>query len=143
MPEDKQRKYSADMKLAVLPDVIKGKRVIAVDDSIVRGNTMAKRIRMLREAGAKEVHVRISCPPIQHPCFYGIDFPTSEELVASSRTVEEIRQLMGADTLGYLSLEGILSPFDNPQDFCTACFSGAYPVAIESFEGKKSMEKNG
>jgi amidophosphoribosyltransferase len=142
MPEDKQRKCSADMKLAVLPDVVKGKRIIAVDDSIVRGNTMAKRIRILREAGAKEVHVRISCPPVKHPCFYGIDFPTAEELVASSRTTEEIRQLMGADSLGYLSIEGILSPFDNPQDFCTACFSGTYPVDIESFEGKKALEKN-
>jgi len=143
MPEDTQRKISADMKLAVLPEVVKGKRIIAVDDSIVRGNTAAKRIRLLREAGAKEVHVRISCPPIKNPCFYGIDFPTSEELVASNKTVEEIRQLMGADTLGYLSLEGILSPFDNPQDFCSACFTGNYPEAIENFEGKKAHEKNG
>jgi len=142
MPEDTQRKISADMKLAVLPEVVKGKRIIAVDDSIVRGNTAAKRITLLREAGAKEVHVRISCPPIKCPCFYGIDFPTREELVASSRSVEEIRRLMGADSLGYLSLEGMLSPFDNPQDFCSACFNGNYPEAIENFEGKKAHEKN-
>ena len=142
MPEDTQRRISADLKLAVLPEVVKGKRIIAVDDSIVRGNTAAKRIMLLREAGAREVHVRISCPPIKCPCFYGIDFPTREELVASSRSVEEIRKLMGADTLGYLSLDGMLSPFDNPQDFCAACFNGNYPEEIVSFEGKLVHEKH-
>jgi len=78
MPEDRQRKYSADMKLAVLPEVVKGKRVVAIDDSIVRGNTSSKRIAYLRDAGAREIHFRISCPPIKYPCFYGIDFPTRE-----------------------------------------------------------------
>lgn len=142
MPEDAQRRSSADLKLAVLPDVVKGKRIVAVDDSIVRGNTAAKRITLLREAGAREVHVRISCPPIQFPCFYGIDFPTRDELVASSRSVEEIRELMGADSLGYLSLDAMLNPFDNPQDFCTACFTGSYPEPGDAFEGKRAHEKN-
>lgn len=140
MPDDRQRRSSVDMKLAVLPDVVKGKRVVAIDDSIVRGNTSSKRIAYLRDAGAKEVHFRISCPPIKFPCFYGIDFPTREELVASSKSIDEIRAMLGADTLGYLSIEGLLSPFDNPSDFCTACFTGNYPVPTEDMQGKKALE---
>ena len=129
------------MKLAVLPEVVKGKRVVAIDDSIVRGNTASKRISYLRDAGAKEVHFRISCPPIKFPCFYGIDFPTKEELPASSKTLEEIREMVGSDTLGYISLDGLLSPFNNPKDFCTACFTGQYPVSIEGEQGKRSLER--
>jgi len=141
MPEDRQRKYSADMKLAVLPEVVKGKRVVAIDDSIVRGNTSSKRIAYLRDAGAREIHFRISCPPIKYPCFYGIDFPTREELIASSKSVDDIRAMLGADTLGYLSLEGLLSPFENPGDFCTACFTGRYPVDPGDIQRKRSFEK--
>ncbi len=141
MPEDDQRKKSIDMKLAVLPEVIKDKRVVAIDDSIVRGNTSSKRIAYLRNAGAKEVHMRVSCPPIRFPCFYGIDFPTRTELAASSKSIEEIRTLLGAGSLGYLSLEGLLSPFENSQDFCTACFTGEYPVEIENPQGKKILER--
>ncbi|MEI6126746.1 MAG: amidophosphoribosyltransferase, partial [Pseudomonadota bacterium] len=103
MPEESQRKYSVDMKLAVLPEAVKGKRVVAIDDSIVRGNTSSRRIAYLREAGAKEVHFRISCPPIKFPCFYGIDFPTREELIAAAQSTDEIRKVLGADSLGYLS----------------------------------------
>jgi amidophosphoribosyltransferase len=143
MPEEQQRKQSVEMKLAVLPEVIRGKRVVAIDDSIVRGNTCSKRISYLREAGAKEVHFRISCPPIRFPCFYGIDFPTKKELIASSKSVDEIRDLLGADSLGYISLEGLLSPFDNPNDFCTACFTGEYPVEITDNQGKKALERFG
>jgi len=131
-----------DMKLAVLPEVVKGKRVIAVDDSIVRGNTAARRVKYLREAGAKEVHMRISCPPIKYPCFYGIDFPTKEELVSSSRSTKEIKELLGVDTLGYISLEGLLSPFENPKNFCTACFTGKYPVKIKENLNKKALENH-
>jgi len=141
MPEDTQRKYSVDMKLAVLPEVVKNKRVVAIDDSIVRGNTSSKRIAYLRDAGAKEVHFRISCPPIKFPCFYGIDFPTREELIASTKSIEEIRSMLGADSLGYLSLEGLLSPFKNKKDFCTACFTGRYPVVVEETAGKKALER--
>jgi amidophosphoribosyltransferase len=141
MPEAQLRSHWVDMKLAVLPDVVKGKKVVAIDDSIVRGNTSANRIKYLRKAGAKEVHMRISCPPIKFPCFYGIDFPTKKELIASKNSVEEIRELLNVDTLGYISLEGLLSPFDNPKDFCTACFTGKYPVDIKHAQGKKGLER--
>ena len=140
MPEENSRSHWVDMKLAVLPEVVKGKRVVAVDDSIVRGNTAARRVNYLREAGAKEVHMRVSCPPIKYPCFYGIDFPTKEELVASSRSEDAIKTLLGVDSLGYISLEGLLSPFENPDNFCTACFSGNYPVAIKENLTKKTLE---
>ena len=141
MPEEHQRSQWVDMKLAVLPEVVKGKRIVTVDDSIVRGNTASKRISYLREAGAKEVHMRISCPPIKFPCFYGIDFPTKKELAASSKSLGEIQDMLEVDSLGYLSLEGLLSPFDNPGDFCTACFTGEYPVEINNFIGKKILEQ--
>jgi len=141
MPDEQLRKTSADMKLAVLPDVVKGKRVVAIDDSIVRGNTSSKRIAYLRDAGAREIHVRISCPPIRYPCFYGIDFPTRHELIAATKSVEEIRTMIGADSLGYLSLESLLAPFDNPHDFCTACFTGTYPVTPDSTHAKHVFEK--
>lgn len=142
MPEEDSRSHWVDMKLAVLPEVVKGKRVIAVDDSIVRGNTAARRVKYLREAGAKEVHMRISCPPIKYPCFYGIDFPTNKELVASSRSKEDIKKLLGVDSLGYISLKGLLSPFDNPDNFCTACFTGNYPVEITENLTKKDLEND-
>ena len=140
MPEADARASGVDMKLAILPEVVKGKRVVVVDDSIVRGTTVRRRIASLREAGATEIHVRISCPPIRHPCFYGIDFPTREELIAGSKDVEEIRMFIGADSLGYLSLEGLLSPLAGSRDFCTACFSGDYPVDPSGVRGKRALE---
>ncbi len=142
MPEENTRSHWVDMKLAVLPEVVKGKRVIAVDDSIVRGNTAARRVKYLREAGAEEVHMRISCPPVKHPCFYGIDFPTEKELVASSRSISDIKKLLGVDSLGYISLEGLLSPFEKPDNFCTACFDGKYPVKIKEKLTKKTLENH-
>jgi amidophosphoribosyltransferase len=140
MPEADGRAAGADMKLSVVPDVVKGKRVVVVDDSIVRGTTARRRVATLREAGAKEIHLRISCPPTAHPCFYGIDFPTREELIAGAKSIEEIRAFLGADSLGYLSVEGLLSPFRNPADFCRACFTGEYPVDISGAKGKRSLE---
>jgi amidophosphoribosyltransferase len=125
----------------VLPDVVRDRRVVVVDDSIVRGNTVRHRVHWLREAGAREVHVRISCPPTAHPCFFGIDFPTSDELVAAGRTPEEIRDFIGADSLGYLSEEGLLSPFPNPDDFCRACFNGRYPVRVDGMSNKRRLEQ--
>ena len=142
MPEAQQREEGVDMKLSVMPDVIRDKRVVVVDDSIVRGTTMRRRVMRLRDAGAREVHVRISCPPVANPCFYGIDFPTREELIAGSSSVEEIRTYLGADSLGYLSVEGLLSPFDRPQDFCHACFTGEYPVPVEDTSGKRALERH-
>jgi amidophosphoribosyltransferase len=140
MPEADDRDKGVDMKLAVLTEVVKGKRVVVVDDSIVRGTTARRRVGRLREAGAKEIHMRISCPPVAHPCFFGIDFPTREELIAGSKDVETIRKFVGADSLGYLSVEGLLSPFKNPKDFCCACYTGEYPVSVEGVAGKKALE---
>ena len=141
MPQQNERSRSVDMKLAVLPEAVKGKRVVVVDDSIVRGTTSKRRVLRLREAGAKEVHMRISCPPLRHPCFYGIDFPTSEELVAHGREVDEICKFIEADSLGYLSLEGLFEPFENQGcGFCSACFTGKYPTDITGISGKHAME---
>jgi amidophosphoribosyltransferase len=142
MPEAGQRGESVDLKLAVLTEVVRGKRVIVVDDSIVRGTTAKRRVDMLKAAGAKEVHMRISCPPTVNPCFFGIDFPTREELIAGHKSVEEIRAYLGATSLGYLSVEGLLSPFSNPADFCTACFTGDYPIPGEASSGKKALERD-
>jgi amidophosphoribosyltransferase len=99
-------------------------------------------VRRLREVGAKEVHVRISCPPTAHPCFYGIDFPTREELIAGTHGVDAIRDFIGADSLGYLSVEGLLSPFGDDAGFCRACFTGEYPVDVEG-ERRKAMLESG
>ncbi len=129
-PSQDQRASNVDIKLAVIPDMVRGKRVIVIDDSVIRGTTSRSRIRHLRDAGAKEVHLRVSCPPTRNPCYYGIDFPDPKELVASNHTVEEIRKHIGVDTLGYLSIAGMLSAVSNPADhYCTACWSGTYPVA--------------
>jgi amidophosphoribosyltransferase len=140
MPEADQRARSVDMKLAVVADVVRGKRVVVVDDSIIRGTTSRRRVCALREAGAREIHLRISCPPTRHPCFFGIDFATKEELIAASRTVEEICRYTGADSLGYLSIEGLLSPFPDAPRYCTACFSGEYPVDVSRMKGKEALE---
>ncbi len=143
MPENDERGSSVDLKLAVVKEVIKGKRIVVVDDSIVRGNTSKRRVKALRDAGAKEIHVRISCPPIRNPCFFGIDFSTKEELIASNSSVEEVCKFIEADTLGYLSLEGLFSPFDNGNginQFCHACFTGDYPLDISNMKGKQALE---
>jgi amidophosphoribosyltransferase len=143
MPEQGKRARKVDLKLAILPEVVGGRRVVVVDDSIVRGNTMRRRVALLHEFGAREVHVRISCPPIRHPCFFGIDFATSEELVAAGRSVEEVRAFIGADSLGYLSVDGLLAPFaDGPKRFCRACFTGDYPVDISQMHGKLDLEEH-
>jgi amidophosphoribosyltransferase len=140
MPAQGARDEGADLKIAVIPEVVKGKRVVVIDDSIVRGTTARRRVGMLRDAGATEVHVRVSCPPTAHPSFYGIDIPTPEELIASSKSVAEICSYLEADSLGYLSLEGLLSPFPSAQAFCCACFSGRYPVDPGSVRGKRQLE---
>lgn len=139
-PEQKIRDLDVKIKFNTVKGVLKGKRVVVVDDSIVRGTTSRKLVKMLYEAGAKEVHMRISSPPIISPCFYGIDMPTKKELIASQFDVEQIRQRLGADSLGYLSIEGLLSTSSQPNDqFCVACFSGKYPTAIETKNGKNKL----
>ncbi len=142
MPQQQDRSRGVDLKLAVLREVVKGKRVVVVDDSVVRGTTARRRVQRLREAGASEVHMRVSCPPIKHPCFYGIDFPTSKELIAGGMDVDEIRQYLGADSLGYLSLEGLFMPFESQLGFCSACFTGEYPTDVSSMSGNKLALEN-
>jgi amidophosphoribosyltransferase len=130
-PEQKIRDLDVKIKFNPIRGVLKKKRVVIVDDSIVRGTTSRKLVKMIREAGAKEVHMRISSPPITNPCFYGIDMPTKKELIAPRRSVESIRRYLGVDSLGYLSLKGMLSLDVLPdEEFCHACFSGKYPIKV-------------
>ncbi len=140
MPTQDQRSDSVDLKLAVVPGVVRDKRVIVVDDSLIRGTTSRRRINALREAGAREVHLRISCPPTRHPCHFGIDFPTRGELIAAERDVDHVRKFIGADTLGYLSLNGLLAAVEHPTDFCTGCFTGRYPVETDQAHEKFALE---
>ncbi len=141
-PEQKIRDLDALIKYNPVKGVLKGKRVIIVDDSIVRGTTSRKLVKMIRDAGAREIHFRVSSPPIISPCFYGIDMPTKEELIASSKSVEGIRRFLGVESLGYLSLEGMLSIHSLPKTgFCTACFSGRYPTKVEMNNTKSVLEK--
>jgi amidophosphoribosyltransferase len=135
-PSQQIRNFGVKLKLSPVREVLGGKRVVVVDDSIVRGTTSRKIVEMIRGAGAREVHMRISSPPTQGPCHYGIDTPTREELIASSRSVEEIRQFVGADSLGYLSLEGLHASVNGAgsgpkEGFCNACFTNDYPITIQ------------
>ncbi|MEJ5346383.1 amidophosphoribosyltransferase [Chloroflexus sp.] len=131
-PDDRLRQLGIALKFNALTDNLAGKRVVLVDDSIVRGNTSGPIVRLLREAGAREVHVRVSSPPIRHPCFLGVDMATYPELIAHRLTIEGIRQHLGADSLAYLSLEGLIrSTGRDPSTFCTGCFTGQYPVEVE------------
>lgn len=130
-PSQTIRELGIRLKLNPLRDVIRGRRLVVVDDSIVRGNTQRALVRMLREAGATELHVRISSPPVMWPCFYGIDFATRAELVANGLTVEEIRGSIGADSLAYVSLDGLVAASRQPADrLCRACFDGQYPIEL-------------
>ncbi len=140
-PSPAIRDLGVRLKLNPVSDVIRGKNIIVVDDSIVRGTTSRLRTRALREAGAREIHMRISCPPIRFPCFYGIDFSSKGELIACQGTVEDICRFIGADSLAYLSLEGMFSALPWPrQDFCAACFTGEYPVEISDEFFKTCLE---
>lgn len=140
MPAMEERARSVDMKLAVIRGAVKGKRVVVIDDSIIRGNTCKRRIEALRAAGATEVHFRVSCPPTRHPCFFGIDFPSHDELVAHAKNIDEICELIGADSLGYLSMEGLLSAMNAPEDYCVGCFTGEYPQEIPEPPIKDALE---
>jgi len=143
-PTQSMRQQGIRMKLNPLREVIAGKRVVVVEDSIVRGNTVRQLVQMLREAGAREVHLRVSSPPIKWPCFYGIDMPDQDELIGSRSSVEEIREQAGAESLAYLSLEGMVAATQVPGDnFCTACFSSNYPIPIPAHElrNKRVLEE--
>jgi amidophosphoribosyltransferase len=137
-PSQAIRNFGVKLKLNPVRNLIEGKRVVLIDDSIVRGTTSRKLVRMMREAGAKEVHMRISCPPTISPCYYGVDTPTREELIASSKSPEEIRAYLGADSLGYLSLAGLRQAVnDTDGDFCTSCYTGVYPTDLVQLEVKE------
>lgn len=141
-PSQLIRDFKVKVKLNPVRDALKGKRVVIIEDSIVRGTTSRGRVRALREAGAKEIHMRVSCPPLISPCFYGIDFPTKKELIAAKHSVDEIRDFIGVDSLKYLSLKGMLgSMMLPPEEFCTACFTGDYPTTICKPPSKKALEK--
>ena len=129
-PTQKERESSVHMKLSVLDSVVKGKRIVLVDDSIVRGTTIANLIHMLKKAGALEVHVRISSPPFLYPCYFGTDVPSNDQLIASSHTTEEIRQMIGADSLGYMKID-YLEGMAGGLPLCKACFDGKYPMDVE------------
>ncbi|MCS6293592.1 MAG: amidophosphoribosyltransferase [Nitrospira sp.] len=134
-PEQSIRHFGVKVKLNAVPEVLAGKRVVVVDDSLVRGTTSRKIVKMLRNAGAKEVHMRISSPPIISPCFYGIDTPTKKELIASNHSTEEIRKYITADSLAYLSLDGMLTSAPGiPAQYCNACFTEKYPIAFTRAE---------
>ena len=138
-PSQAIRNFGVKLKLNPVRSLIAGKRVVLIDDSIVRGTTSRKLVRMVREAGAKEVHMRISCPPTISPCYYGVDTPTKEELIASSNTPEEIRRYLGADSLGYLSLPGLRQAVNDTEGkFCTSCYTGVYPTDLVQLEVREN-----
>lgn len=130
-PTQSMRDFSVRVKINPVREVIRNKRIVIVDDSIVRGTTMSTRVKKLRELGAREVHCRISSPQVIRPCRYGVDFATRGELIASNHSLEEIRRFLGLDTLGHISIEGMKKSVSNPQDYCSACFDGKYPINLE------------
>ncbi|HEY91227.1 MAG TPA: amidophosphoribosyltransferase [Dehalococcoidia bacterium] len=142
-PDQRIRDLGVRIKFNPLPELIEGKRLVVVDDSIVRGTTTPKVVNLLRKAGAKEIHMRICAPPIQYPCFLGVDMATRQELIASRMSVEEIRKFIDADSLGYLSVDGLLRAVDLPRDiFCMACFVGDYPMPVQLQMDKLAMEED-
>jgi amidophosphoribosyltransferase len=142
-PTQAQRDRAVQLKLNAVSDIIADKRIIVVDDSIVRGTTTRGKMAQLRRAGAREIHLRISCPPIRHACYFGIDFPDPSKLIATGRSIEEIRAYLGVDSLHYLSIEGMLSCVSRPpRHYCTACFSGDYRLEIDHPVTKLSLERH-
>lgn len=140
-PTQAGRDFRVRIKYNAVREVIEGKRVVVIDDSVIRGTTSRGLVRLIREAGAKEVHLRIASPPITSPCYYGIDMPTREELIGSNHSIEEIREEIGVDSLGYLSLEGMESAVETFGPFCNACFSGNYPAPLVDLEYKKTKQR--
>ncbi len=143
LPTQHQRDLAVRMKLNVIREAVRGKRLVVVEDSVVRGTTTRGKMGALRKAGAAEIHLRVASPPIRHPCYYGIDFPDQAKLIANGRTVEEIRAYLEVDSLAYLSHDGLLScAREAAGHYCTACFSGKYPVRVDAPLDKLSMEKH-
>ncbi|MDO8730843.1 MAG: amidophosphoribosyltransferase [Candidatus Omnitrophota bacterium] len=141
-PKQQTRDFQARVKFNPVSAALKGKRVVVVDDSIVRGTTCKTRLKSIRDAGAIEIHMRVSCPPIMHPCFYGIDFPTKNELIARTHSLEDIRKFLEVDSLGFISMEGLLSAVTGPNtNYCTACYSGKYPLPFGPEADKYILER--
>ncbi|MDB6055551.1 MAG: amidophosphoribosyltransferase, partial [Verrucomicrobiales bacterium] len=141
-PSQLIRDFNVRVKLNLITELVKDKRVIIVDDSIVRGTTCKARVNNLKEAGAKEVHVLVSCPPHMNPCVYGIDFPDRSKLMAANYTIDNIRKYLNADSLGYLSQAGMVKATGLPHDgFCMACYDGNYPVKYDPLMDKHIMER--
>jgi amidophosphoribosyltransferase len=143
-PSPEMRRHRVKIKLNPIRDILKDRKVVVVEDSIVRGTTTGGRIKAIREAGVKEIHLRISCPPIKYPCYYGIDFPSREELIANQLpSVEEIGRFVGVDSLKYLSLKGMIEAVSGDKNgFCTACFDGKYPTKIRKGAAKKVFDND-
>lgn len=140
-PDQRIRELGVQLKFNPMPEIIDGKRLVVVDDSIVRGTTTPRVINLLRKAGAKEVHMRICAPPLRYPCFFGVDMATRRELIAAQKNVPEIARFIGADTLGYLSIEGLIKSVNLPKElFCLACFTGDYPVPVQLEMDKLALE---
>jgi len=140
-PDQRIRDLGVKLKFNPLPQMLDGKRVVVIDDSIVRGTTTPKVVKLLRRAGAKEVHMRICAPPIRYPCFFGVDMATRAELIAAHKTVPEVRDFIGADSLGYLSIDGLIKAVALPRDtFCLACFTGDYPIPVQLEMDKLALE---
>jgi amidophosphoribosyltransferase len=143
-PEQRMRDLGVKLKFNPLPQVLDGERLVVVDDSIVRGTTTPSVIKLLRKAGAKEVHMRICAPPLKHPCYYGVDMATRRELIAAQKSIPEIREFIGADSLGYLSMEGLIKAVGLPKEnFCLACFTGEYPIPVQLEMDKLALETMG
>ena len=141
-PSQLIRDFDVRVKLNLIEELVKDKRVVVVDDSIVRGTTCKARVNNLKQAGAKEVHVLVSCPPHMYPCVYGIDFPDRSKLMAANHSLEEIRKYLNADSLYYLSQDGMVKSTGLPKDsFCMACYDGNYPVAFEPGVDKHVIER--
>ena len=144
-PSQAIRDFGVKLKLNPVRALLEGKRVVLVDDSIVRGTTSRKIVRMVRQAGAREVHVRVSCPPTISPCFYGVDTPTKNELIGANNTVEEIRRFIEADSLAYLSLASLRKAVqdDRKHEYCYACYTGDYPTELVNIEELMTAKKHG
>jgi amidophosphoribosyltransferase len=141
-PSQLIRDFGVRVKLNLIKEAVEGKRVVVVDDSIVRGTTARARVVNLRKAGAKEVHIRVSCPPHRFPCYYGIDFPNRKDLVANQLTMHDLAEYLGADSLGYLDIDGMIRATTlKPKEFCTACFTGDYPVKFNPDIDKLILER--
>lgn len=140
-PKQSARESSVKIKLNVLQEVVRGKRVVMVDDSIVRGTTSERIVRMLKSAGATEVHVRISSPPFLYPCYFGTDVPSCDQLIAHNNTVSQICEMIGADSLGYLDGERLSELIEGDFGYCDACFSGNYPVKPPTEDIRGEYEK--